>query len=308
MKEYNSAEELSDLKKKPVAFGKASVPLAQFSPRAISGSTTQSAALSSPGGPITIEFEGCFQCRLSTDPAPSNAGNPTSGWTRTFGETNFDRIIRFSSPVAIRTLLYRPWADVIVTNVVAPSIPNPNSDPIIGQSVNLGASTYYNGGPTVPPGFEPLANFMIKIGTNSLSAQTSIPPTGGGVLTLSGAEEAAAGINPELMFANKIASLSGARLAMLLSGGGAIQTYASFCYGLDSSGHHTKPDGPGIVDYYADYPGTLDTNITINPGSSVVLSNLLGQPVLYLKMKLFGFDGDTLVGQVRGMISNAQIP
>jgi hypothetical protein len=70
---------------------------------------------------LKFEFNGSFQCRLSTDPAPATASpkNPATdpGWTFAYGETKFDRIIRLSSPVSLRSALVDPWQDTKVSKV-----------------------------------------------------------------------------------------------------------------------------------------------------------------------------------------------
>jgi hypothetical protein len=53
---------------------------------------------------ITLNFEGWFQCRLATDPDPSDEPRGVSGWTfAVAGEEDLDRIIRLQQPVSPRS-------------------------------------------------------------------------------------------------------------------------------------------------------------------------------------------------------------
>jgi hypothetical protein len=53
---------------------------------------------------ITLNFEGWFQCRLATDPDPSDEPRGVSGWTfAVAGEEDLDRIIRLQRPVSPRS-------------------------------------------------------------------------------------------------------------------------------------------------------------------------------------------------------------
>jgi hypothetical protein len=53
---------------------------------------------------LTLNFEGWFQCRLATDPDPSDEPRGVSGWTfAVAGEEDLDRIIRLQQPVSPRS-------------------------------------------------------------------------------------------------------------------------------------------------------------------------------------------------------------
>jgi hypothetical protein len=53
---------------------------------------------------LTLSFEGWFQCRLATDPDPSDEPRGVSGWTfAVAGEEDLDRIIRLQQPVSPRS-------------------------------------------------------------------------------------------------------------------------------------------------------------------------------------------------------------
>src|SRR3712207_6795158 len=53
---------------------------------------------------LTLNFEGWFQCRLATDPDPSDEPRGVSGWTFALaGEEDLDRVIRLQGPVSPRS-------------------------------------------------------------------------------------------------------------------------------------------------------------------------------------------------------------
>ena len=99
---------------------------------AVSGSTAQKDASAAPLSTselqslpvsgVRISFSGSFQCRLATDPAPTDAirtdpTKPNGGWTFDYGEAPFDRIIRLQSPVDLRSALIDPFVPVAVRTV-----------------------------------------------------------------------------------------------------------------------------------------------------------------------------------------------
>ena len=53
---------------------------------------------------LTLDFDGWFQCRLATDPDPTDEPRGVSGFTFALaGEPDLDRVIRFHDPVAPRS-------------------------------------------------------------------------------------------------------------------------------------------------------------------------------------------------------------
>jgi hypothetical protein len=65
---------------------------------------------------LLIDFEGWFQCRLPTDPDPTDEPRGVSGFTFALpGEPDFDRIIRFHEPISPRS--YGPGIGVFVKSV-----------------------------------------------------------------------------------------------------------------------------------------------------------------------------------------------
>jgi hypothetical protein len=65
---------------------------------------------------LTLNFEGWFQCRLATDPDPSDEPRGASGWTfAVAGEEDLDRIIRLQEPISPRS--HGPEVGVLVRTV-----------------------------------------------------------------------------------------------------------------------------------------------------------------------------------------------
>ena len=72
---------------------------------------------------LFIKFEGWFQCRLATDPNPTDEPRGVSGYMKALpGEPDFDRIIRFHSPLVERA--YIPKIGVTVTKVAIDGVEN----------------------------------------------------------------------------------------------------------------------------------------------------------------------------------------
>lgn len=65
---------------------------------------------------MELQFEGYFQCRLATNPDPTDELRGVSGYTFALaGEPDLDRIIRFQTPIAVRS--HGPRVGVRVTTV-----------------------------------------------------------------------------------------------------------------------------------------------------------------------------------------------
>lgn len=84
---------------------------------------------------LVLQFAGWFQCRLPTDPDPSDELRGVSGFTFAMaGEPDLDRIIRFHRPVAPRS--HGPDVGVFVTGVTNNGVLQPES-PLVGATVDL---------------------------------------------------------------------------------------------------------------------------------------------------------------------------
>jgi hypothetical protein len=84
---------------------------------------------------LTLNFEGWFQCRLATDPDPSDELRGVSGWTLAVaGEEDLDRVIRLQEPVSRRS--HGPGVGVVVRIVTVDERHIPGH-PLVGGQVEL---------------------------------------------------------------------------------------------------------------------------------------------------------------------------
>jgi hypothetical protein len=115
-------------------------------------------------------FFGSFQCRLATDPDPTGSARQSTGWTYDLGEVPFDRVIRLSAPVRLRSGLYgRPWSDTkvigIQTDTGAGLKPVSPSDPFMSQVVSFGKIVMFDSAAGGGASKEALINFEFSAGT-----------------------------------------------------------------------------------------------------------------------------------------------
>src|SRR5262245_42367292 len=84
---------------------------------------------------LIIDFEGWFQCRLPTDPDPTDEPRGVSGFTFALpGEPDFDRVIRFHEPIPPRS--HGPRIGVFVKSVSVDGRHVPEH-PLVGGRVDL---------------------------------------------------------------------------------------------------------------------------------------------------------------------------
>jgi hypothetical protein len=84
---------------------------------------------------LILDFEGWFQCRLPTDPDPTDEPRGVSGFTFALpGEPDLDRVIRFHDPVAPRS-----WAPAVGVFVRAVAVAGQRvaAHPLLGARVDL---------------------------------------------------------------------------------------------------------------------------------------------------------------------------
>ena len=109
---------------------------------------------------LRILFKGSFQARLSTESAPTDASPtdpsgairphpyPYPGWTFSYRESKFDRIIRTHSPVELRSALMDPWTAVTVKTVESDDGSGyktvPSSDQLFGKIVSFGSKVVFD--------------------------------------------------------------------------------------------------------------------------------------------------------------------
>lgn len=112
---------------------------------------------------LSLEFEGYFQCRLATDPDPSDERRGVSGWTFAVApEPGLDRVIRFQDPVAQRAP--GPTVGVTVRRVSTHEQPLP-AHPLLGARVNLLDNPKFEGrsGIIAEDALEPIDPFLLEI-------------------------------------------------------------------------------------------------------------------------------------------------
>ncbi len=120
---------------------------------------------------IALRFSGYFQCRLPTDPDPSDEPRGVSGtiWA-VAGEPDLDRVIRFQRPVAPRS--ETPPIGVRVREIVDRGVPAA-AHPLLGAPVDLVGEPRFEGrnGIVAQSGSEPIAPFRIRIAANGIVAE-----------------------------------------------------------------------------------------------------------------------------------------
>ncbi|MDQ3923190.1 MAG: hypothetical protein M3309_04580 [Actinomycetota bacterium] len=85
---------------------------------------------------LTLNFEGWFQCRLATDPDPSDEPRGVSGWTfAVAGEEDLDRVIRLQEPVSPRS--HSPKDFGVTVQTVSVGGQQVQDHPLIGGRVEL---------------------------------------------------------------------------------------------------------------------------------------------------------------------------
>ena len=117
---------------------------------------------------LSLQFGGWFQCRLATDPDPTDEPRGASGFTFALaGEPDFDRILRLHDPVAPRS--HGPAVGVFVSAVMAGGEPAPEH-PLAGGRVAL------RGEPRIES-----RNYIVADGSRGLIEPFELAVEGGGV-------------------------------------------------------------------------------------------------------------------------------
>lgn len=144
---------------------------------------------------LLISFQGSFQARMATDPDPTNAsptdpdgtyGRKGAGWTLAYKEKPFDRVIRLSKPVDLRSALMDEWIDTSVRGVWVERDPPPKGYPspmllmeptnLESKVISLGVAKFDTaaGGGVVSK--EALIDFSFNIDGKDLTAEAASPP------------------------------------------------------------------------------------------------------------------------------------
>jgi hypothetical protein len=112
---------------------------------------------------LRLEFEGFFQCRLTTDPDPSDETRGVSGWTFAVApEPDLDRVIRLQNPVALRSQGPTVGVNVVRVNIDDQHVAN---HPLLGARVDLLDDPKFEGhnGIVAEDAREPIDPFLLQI-------------------------------------------------------------------------------------------------------------------------------------------------
>jgi hypothetical protein len=276
---------------------------------------------------IRITFAGSFQCRLATDGAPQGASpnEPVktfpdrTGWTFAWYEQPvFDRVIRLSNPVQLRSALVDPWEDAEVTKVEVsasalelvggywgPDV-EIKGDPLLGQVVSLGQAKFNSsaqaGGGGI--GYEVLDDFALSIGGLQFAAKQAKKTRLTGVNWLSEQVQT---------------HYKKTKVEAIFAAGAMHPARRAYMTKYDSEGDRFKAGKvPTQVDSYAsfyaaeaDMPNIPLSEVQINAnvgvlGAAKKVADRLGWT---LSLNFSRFDGDTLVGRIKGVLqgSDAQL-
>jgi len=278
-----------------------------------------------------MQFEGRFQCRLATDP---DGFDHKWGAMSSFGmyavqgpnaaapfEPPLDRIVRFQNAVALRSLcpvigvkVLRIRGELAGGTVVSFEA----GDEILGTAVSLGPKCVFDAqdGAFAEPGFEPISNFELAVGTAfSGKSEPGLPRPPGtpppskapyadgffrmdNVSTLRppdfGFPEATWTARSTALTAQKLADLN-AQVAV---------TPAEVAIRARRILEHTN-NLPGIrfaARMVERYTGVIDQNITVVPGNSSILKSFAGGTAFRFHGEFFDFDSDCQSGTVWGTI------
>lgn len=124
---------------------------------------------------IAIKFKGWFQCRLATDPDPSDEPRGVSGYMKALpGEPDLDRIIRFHDPLVERS--HTPTAGVFIEEVAHNNHVLTDHE-LVGKRFNLLENPKFYGFNAIveDDGFEPIVPVVVSIedDQNSISRNLS---------------------------------------------------------------------------------------------------------------------------------------
>jgi len=267
---------------------------------------------------IRITFAGSFQARLATNrdhtgsspkvPAPED-GNLKAlgrGWTFAYDELDFDRVIRLSSPVQLRSALVDPWEDTKITKVEVsasalgmvggywgPMVAFPG-DPLVGQVVSFGDAKFSEkkgGG----QGYEVLDEFAFSIGGSRFTARQAQLTKMAGV---NGRDEWRSHY-----LKTKTQQLAGALAAMHP----ARRTRLTEMYSGDKNKAGAIPRHIGTYSsFYAaesDMPNIPLTQVGLRGNFGILSDEKLANKLAWtLSLNFSRFDGDTLTGRVRGLL------
>lgn len=290
---------------------------------------------------VRIRLTGRFQARFATDGDFFNEKRgTTAGWTWALeGEPDFvpatnniptqpgmavGRVVRFQNAVAPRPHVAPIGVTVTAVegDVGTKTISFNAGDPIIGELVNLGPDTYLAANEPIPagpqpfetydPGFEPMENFEIHIGTkfSGKPATLNERPKANGFFQLTTQEKTRYGVIPLNQFATQRRDLLLADYHNLSSadrtGTVAGRNLATRIGHLGGSAPDNIPATQATLSGgwtgKETYNGTVNSAIQITPGSSRVMSYFQGFQSFLFSGTLLNFHSDELCGQFDGTL------
>jgi hypothetical protein len=266
---------------------------------------------------VRITFAGSFQARLATNGADQK-DSPTewvdsspdrTGWTFSYNELRLDRVIRLSNPLQLRSALVDPWRDAKVTKVEVSAsalglvggywgpMMEFKGDPLIGQVVSLGEAKFNSRDGGGGMGYEVLDDFAFSVGGTQFLAKQAQKTRLTGVKDL-----------PKEWVAHyrqtKAAAVAGALAGMPPARQKLLTTF--------SSGEEKKPGAiPRFIGtysyFYATYGEMPDiplnqVQILANVGVLGAAKQVADQHTWRLSLTFSRFDGDTLTGQIDGVL------
>lgn len=242
---------------------------------------------------VAIAFDGCFQLRLATDPAPSDASPKApppansgldlfkNGWTFAYNEARFDRKMRLSNPVNLRTGLLSPYQPVRVSKVtITPASPLAAvaSNALMGQFVSFGLPKLSG-----QVARETLGEITLAIGSSPGFAITAKPAAPVVVETRASNSNAAA----EAEYLQKKPTVKGS---------------------ITNPQRKAVVDMPIFIQTWADrfkLRGNSNT-VSLKDVNGTILGGALQLYDWKFQTSFFRFDGDALIGRMEGSITGTR--